>query len=99
MGIVVDSVAYAHRQAPRNFPDGGAHLPRKRKALPSLGSTQPSSSQGGNAPVSAEQMATITKNRLEAVRRKGAKQRHMQAALPEMPSDDENPLGLDCSFD
>ena len=97
--IVVASIAYAHRQAPRNFPDGGAHLPRKRKALPSLGSTQPSSSQGGNAPVSAEQMATITKNRLEAVRRKGAKQRQMQAALPEMPSDDENPLGLDCSFD
>ena len=95
--IVVDSVAYAARQAPRNFPDGGAHLPRRKKALPSLESTQPSSSQGVNAPLSAEQKATITKKRSEAERRKVAKQRQMQVVLPELPPDDENPFGHECS--
>ena len=98
--IVVDSVAFAARQAPRNFPGGASRPSRRPTALPALGATQPTNnSAGSSGRVSAQQRAEIAQRRAEAVQRKLEKQRRV--VLPEMPDDDgdEDPLGLGFGLD
>jgi hypothetical protein len=93
--VVVDSVAYAARQGPRNLP-GGA--PRRAKALPALPTTQPSNmnaSSGGG--LTALQRSQIAEKKEAALRRRQANQRQRQEVMPETRSDEEDPLGLGTS--
>ena len=96
--IVVDSVAFAARQGPSNFPGGAPRRPRRGAALPALGATQPANNNAGSTGrVSAQQMVDIAQRRAEAVRRK--LERQQRAMLPGMPDDDEDALGLGTSLD
>ena len=89
--LVVDSVAYAARQSPRNFPGGAPRLPRRAQALPALGSIQtPQTTLGNNGALSAQQTAKIAQKREEAVFRKQEKQHQKRVELPRMPSDDDD---------
>ena len=75
--IVVDSVAYANRQAPRSFPGRAPRRqPRMPAALPPLMSTQPSKTKKVSAGgVTAQQEVEIAQKREAAVRRKVETQR------------------------
>jgi hypothetical protein len=93
--VVVDSVAYAARQGPRNLP-GGA--PPRAKALPALPTTPPSNttaSSGGG--LTALQRSQIAEKKEAALRRRQANQRQRQEVMPETRSDEEDPLGLGTS--
>ena len=82
--VVVDSVAYATRQAPRNFPGGApSRQPLRGKPLPALGSvprTRAATSIIAN--VTAGQKAAIAQKREEALRRKRQKQSLVPSVLP-----------------
>ena len=96
---MVDSVAYAARQAPRNLPRAGGG-PRKLKALPPLPSTQSTTVWGGGqGGLGAQQMAELAKNKKESLQRKRARPHQKEVVLPEMHSDDEDPFGLGSRLD
>jgi hypothetical protein len=98
--VVVDSVRFAARQAPRSCPGRAARQARRPAALPALGSIeQPSPVEERRAEMSSSQKDRIAQNREQAVQRKLQKQRGRKVQLPELPDEDEDPFGLGASFD
>ena len=91
--VVVDSMAYSARQAPRSLP---TRQPLRGKPLPALGSapppTNPSISSAGS--VTAAQKAAIAQRRQAAVGRKLEKQR----LVPDC-DDEEDPFGFGGGID
>ena len=92
--VVVDSVRFAARQAPRSFPGRAARQTRRPVALPALGSIeQPSPIEDRRAEVSASQKDRIAQNRKQAMQRKLQKQRGRKVELPELSDEGEDPFG------
>ena len=96
--IVVDSTAYANRQAPRNSPGGApSRQPPRGKPLPALGSvppsTKPPTSSAGS--LTAAQKAAIAQRKQAAARRKLEKQK----LAPVDDDDEEDPFGLGGGID
>ena len=95
--IVVDSIAYANRPAPRNFPGGAqSRQPSQRKRLPALGSAPPSTrpTTRSTGSLTAAQKKTISEKRQAAVRRKLEKQR-----LASGDDDEDDPFGFGGGID
>jgi hypothetical protein len=93
--VVVDSVAFAAREGPRNFPGGAIRQSRRPAPLPALGSTQdPNQSEGRRGVLSTEQRERVARKKAEALQRKLEKKREQEIAVLAEPDEEDDPFGL-----
>ena len=97
--VVVDSVAFAAREAPRNFPGGAPRQARRPAALPALGSTPQPSQSADSRGMTTAQKVRLENNKAEALQRRLAKKREQEIALLGEPDEEEDPFGHPSGFD
>ena len=97
--VIVDSVAFAAREAQRNFPGGAPRQARRPAALPALGSTPQPSQSADRCGMTTAQRVRLENNKAEALQRKLAKEREQEIALLGEPDEEEDPFGFPTGFD